>query len=250
MGDFSVQVINRTGYLTASLVDFTTVGDSTWPPFLQSIYFQQLTPDMKKTMGSTSHVVSAASDLVDFEAESPDLFQRGDFTYITASNTCGFCTETTLVVYRSLAPLTGSWQRQIISGDTCGGQSTGVLTLSDPNGGATSYLHVANLFGTAPETGTRTAAHGHALQKLTFNTDGTIQELDYTPTNPVAITFTPRSTNNTIGLAVSATDGSGENQIYIPSCNLPTNFLYQTWVSSKSGSLTEVGFNLAGQMEM
>jgi hypothetical protein len=91
-GDFSVQKINGTGYIAYSLIDFSTVGASIWPPFLQSIYVQQLTPDMRNTSGAATHVISAAGDLVDFEAESPDIFQRGDYYYITASNTCGFCT--------------------------------------------------------------------------------------------------------------------------------------------------------------
>jgi hypothetical protein len=91
-GDFSVQTINGTGYIAYSLIDFSTVGASIWPPFLQSIYVQQLTPDMRNTTGEATHVISAAGDLVDFEAESPDIFQRGDYYYITASNTCGFCT--------------------------------------------------------------------------------------------------------------------------------------------------------------
>jgi hypothetical protein len=86
-GDFSVQSINGTGYIAYSLIDFTTVGASIWPPFNQSIYLQELTPSMLNTTGSVSHVISAAGDLVDFEAESPDIFKRDDHFYITASNT-------------------------------------------------------------------------------------------------------------------------------------------------------------------
>jgi hypothetical protein len=54
-GDFSVAVINGAGYLAYSLIDFTTVGASIWPPFLQSIYLQPLTPDLTNTTGTTSH---------------------------------------------------------------------------------------------------------------------------------------------------------------------------------------------------
>jgi hypothetical protein len=244
-GDFSVHVINGTGYLAYSLIDFSTAGASIWPPFLQSIYVQKLTSDMRNTTGEAYHVVSAAKDLVDFEAESPDIFQRGDYFYITASNTCGFCTGTVLIVYRSKS-LAGPWLRQIISADTCGGQTTGVLTLPSPLGGPTSYLHVADLFRTAPITGTRTAAHGHQIQKLVFNSDGTVRDIDCSLSKSVAVSFIPGTNVSSTGLAVSATDGSGETPSYSVSCNLPQYQLYQTFASSKSGNLSEIGVNLAG----
>lgn len=85
-GDFSVQVIDNQGYLVHSLLDFTTTGASIWPPFNQSLYVQKLTPDMRNTTGPAFHVLSN-NDLVDFEAESPDIFKRGEYFCITASNT-------------------------------------------------------------------------------------------------------------------------------------------------------------------
>ena len=191
-------------------------------------------------------VISAAADLVDYEAESPDIFKRGDFYYITASNTCGFCTGTLLVVYRSKS-ISGPWTRQIISADTCGGQSTGVLTLQSSNGAATNYLHQADLVRTAPLTGTRMAAHGHQFQVLNFNPDGSIQNLDCSDQKAVTVQITAGATSNSTGLAVTATDGSGQPNVgYGGECLLPTYQIYQTFVSSKSGSLTEVGVNVAG----
>ena len=247
-GDFSVAVINGVGYLAYSLIDFTTVGASIWPPFLQSIYLQPLTLSLTNTTGTPSHVVSPAGDLVDFEAESPDIFKRGNYYYITASNTCGFCTGTILVVYRSTSPA-GPWTRQIISADTCGGQSTGVLTLPSPNSPSTqsNYLHQADLFRTAPLTGTRTAAHGHQFQVLNFNPDGSIQELDCSTWKSVTLPIAEGNVVNDTGLAVTASDGSGQpNVAYTPECLLPRYQLYQTWTSSKTGNLVEVGFNIAG----
>ncbi|KAI6709233.1 hypothetical protein JHW43_008221 [Diplocarpon mali] len=247
-GDFSVHVISGTGYIAYSLIDLTTIGASIWPPFNQSIYIQRLTPDMRNTTGPAYHVISN-SDLIDYEAESPDIFKRGDYFYITASNTCGFCTGTSLVVYRS-KKISGPWERQIISADTCGGQTTGVLTLPSPNGGATSYLHVADLFRTAPLLGTRTAAHGHQFQLLQFNPDGSLKDLDCTLSRSVTVSLIPGSgvPRAATGRAVSATDGSGESGSYSVSCNLPYYQLYQTWTSSKSGNLTEVGVNIAGDL--
>lgn len=243
-GDFTVQVMNGTGYLVYSLIDFNTLGASIWPPFLQSMYAQQLSPDMRNTTGSAYHVVSAAGDLVDYEAESPDIFQRGDYFYITASNTCGYCDGTLLILYRSKS-LAGPWVRQIISADTCGGQSNGVLTLPSPLG-PTSYLHVADIIRTAPLAGTRTASHGHQVQKLEFNNDGTLQDLDCSPSKSFTVAFTPGTNVSSTGQAVSATDGSGESGIYSATCNLPSYQLYQTWASSKTGKLSEVSVNIAG----
>ncbi|CZR54322.1 uncharacterized protein PAC_04206 [Phialocephala subalpina] len=244
-GDFSVHVTNGTGYLAYSLIDFTTAGASIWPPFNQSIYVQQLTPDMRNTTGLAYHVVSSSNDLIDFEAESPDIFKRNGYFYISASNTCGFCTGTVLIFYRSKT-LAGPWTRQIISSDTCGGQTTGVLTLPSPTGGMTSYLHVADLFATARLTGTRTAAHGHQIQLLSFNDDNSIRNLDCSLQKSVSVTFTPGTNVSATGIATTATDSSGKTEIYTPQCNLPQYQLYQTWASSKTGTLKEVGVNLAG----
>lgn len=244
-GDFSVQTINGTGYIAYSLIDFTTTGASIWPPFNQSIYFQELTPSMLSTTGGVSHVVSAAVDLVDFEAESPDIFKRGDYFYISASNTCGFCTGTLLIIYCSKS-IAGPWKRQIISDDTCGGQSTGVLSLPYPSGGLPSYLHIADLVNSAPLSGTRSAAHGHQFQLLSFNADGTINDLNCSPTQTFTVTLAPGSAIPSTGLATTATDSSGEVAAWTPTCNLPTYQLYQTWASSKTGTLSEVGVNVAG----
>jgi hypothetical protein len=243
-GDLTVQTISETGYIVYSPIDFTTTGASIWPPFNQSLYVQQLTPDMKNTTGSAYHVVTPALDYVDYEAESPDIFKRGDYFYITASNTCGWCTGTLLTVYRSKA-LAGPWTRQIISADTCGGQTEGVISLPSPSGGATSYLQVADLFRTAPITGTRTASHGHQFQLLQFNPDGSVKDLDCTLSKTASVTIKKGNAPST-GLAISATDGSGESTSipYSVSCNLPQYQLYQTWASSKAGNLAEVGINI------
>lgn len=205
---------------------------------------------MKNTTWSVGHVISAASDLVDMEAESPDIFKRGDYFYVTASNTCGFCPGTLLILYRSKS-IAGPWQRQIISGDTCGGQSTGVLTLPDPKGGHTSYLHVSDLFSTAPQLGARTAQHGHALQQLTFEADGSVQDLNCSAQHTATLSFAQSNASiSKIGVATTASDSSDSNNtstpnIYTPHCNLPREALYQTWTSSASGILKSVNFNIA-----
>ncbi|CZS90148.1 uncharacterized protein RAG0_01306 [Rhynchosporium agropyri] len=129
---------------------------SVHPPFLQSIYVQKLTSDMRNTTGTTYQVITNG-DLVDMEAEYPEIWKRGDYFYTTASNTCGFC------------------------------QTTGVLTLPAPNGGSPSYIHMADLFRTAPISGTRTAAHGHQYQKLDFKADGSLRDLDCSPSKSVNV---------------------------------------------------------------
>ncbi|RDW89646.1 hypothetical protein BP6252_01678 [Coleophoma cylindrospora] len=245
-GDFSVEVINGTGYLAYSLLDFTKTGASIWPPFLQSIYVQELTADLKNTTGDAFQIMPVG-DLVDNEAESPDIWQRGDYFYVTASNTCGFCTGTILIVYRSTS-IQGPWQRQIISADTCNGQTTAVLTLPSSSGGPTTYLHQADTFGDSPGaiTGIRTGIHGHDFQPLSFNWDGSVQDIDCTVGTQKVISLAPGNSTATEGTVLAATDGSGEtDQAYQVVCDLPQNQLYQTWASSASGSLTSVGFNMA-----
>ena len=90
-GDFTIENINGTGYLVYSSIDFKTVGASIWPPFNQTLFVQELTPDFMTTTGAAYHVLTKG-DYVDYEAESPDLFYRNGYYYITASDTCGFCT--------------------------------------------------------------------------------------------------------------------------------------------------------------
>lgn len=210
------------------------------------MYMQQLTPDFLNTTGPVSHVISSADDYVDNEAESPDLFYRAPYWYVTASNTCGFCTGTLLVVYRSTTPMTGPWTRQVVSGDTCGGQSTGVLTLSTTSG--TTYLHQADYVAIAPLSGTRTAAHGHQFQALDFNSDGSVGPLDCSIHHSDTVSLNLGTGASTTGLAVSSTDNSGPSITtpYLDVCDLPYYQLYQTFPSSKTGSLTEVGINIAG----
>ncbi|XMA08174.1 hypothetical protein WAI453_000965 [Rhynchosporium graminicola] len=140
---------------------------------------------MRNTNGTTYQVITNG-DLVDIEAEYPELWKRGDYLYITASDTCGFCTGTLLVVYRS-RNISGPWKRQIMSADTCGGQTTGVLTLHAPNGGPPSYIHMADLFRTAPISGTRTAAHGHQFEKLDFKAEGSLRDLYCSPSKSVNV---------------------------------------------------------------
>lgn len=248
-GDFSVEIINGTGYLAYSLLDFTTTGASIWPPFLQSIYVQQLTTDLKNTTGE-AYQIMPVGDLVDNEAESPDIWQRGDYFYVTASNTCGFCSGTILIVYRSKS-IQGPWQRQIISPDTCSGQSTGVLVLPSSSGGQTTYLHQADTFSDAPAaiTGIRTGIHGHDFQPLSFNSDGSVQNIDCEAGRQKVVTLAPGNSTATAGRELTATDGSEETTTpYTVVCDLPQYQLYQTWASSKSGSLTEVGVNMAADI--
>lgn len=154
-GDFSVVVINGTGYLAYSLIDFTTLGASIWAPFRQSIYVQQLTNDFMNTTGNVTNVFPVG-DLLDFEAESPDILYRNGYYYISASNTCGFCQGTHLAKYRA-QEITGPWTCQVISGDTCGGQTTAVLTIPSSTGGDNVYIHQADIQASAPLAGPRNA---------------------------------------------------------------------------------------------
>ena len=246
-GDFSVVVVNGIGYLVYSLIDFTTTGASIWPPFNQSLYTQQLTYDFLNTTGEAHHVLYN-SDLVDYEAESPDIFKRGEYFYVTASNTCGFCTGTPLIIFRSKS-VQGPWERQIISGYSCGGQTTGVLSLPSSNttvnGTSTTYLHQSDLFSSAPLTGIRTGAHGHQFQPLRFNPDGSVAELDCSSTAVFPVSFAG-NTAITTSTTACATDSAPSLAPYNQKCGIPAVTLYQTWTSSATGLLRSVAFNLAG----
>ena len=111
---------------------------------------------------------------------------------------------------------------------------------------STSYLHQADLFRSAPITGSRTAAHGHQFQVLQFGVDGRLLDLDCSASKRVTIDIAEgvlqdSTTGNT------STDNSPhpESTPYTPACILPTYQLYQTFAPSKSGSLKSIGVNVA-----
>ncbi|ESZ93297.1 hypothetical protein SBOR_6335 [Sclerotinia borealis F-4128] len=242
-GDFSVAVINGTGYLAYSLIDFKTLGASIWPPFKQSMYIQELTKDFMNTTGNVTNVIPVG-DLVDYQAESPDIFYRNGYYYISSSNTCGFCQGTILIMYRA-KDITGPWIRQIISGDTCGGQTSGVLTIPSSTGEGV-YIHQSDIQASAPLAGSRNAQHGHQFQVLNFNSDGSVQDLDCSASLSTTVTL-PTADRIVDGLATTAALGSGnDHQDYYLNCSIPQYAFYQTFSSSQAGNLTSIGVNLAG----
>lgn len=152
--DFTVEIFGNQGYLVFSALNFRDPrAGSLWPPIFQTLHISPLTPDFvstprlvdspltiqMNTTGVSYNVSSPAFDLIDQEAESPDIFQRNGTYYITASNTCGYCNGSIGLIYRSKT-IQGPWTRQIISGDSCRGQVEGVLPLTDPKTGGVSYV--------------------------------------------------------------------------------------------------------------
>ncbi|MCJ1445496.1 MAG: hypothetical protein MMC23_006001 [Stictis urceolatum] len=110
---------------------------SIFPPIFQTMHISSLTSDFTDTTGTSYSITLGAFDLVDQEAESPDLFIRDGTFYVAASNTSGFCNGTLGLLYRSKS-ISGPWQRQILSGGSCMGQVEGVLILEA--GGITNYV--------------------------------------------------------------------------------------------------------------
>ena len=142
----------------------------------------------------------------------------------THLQTCGFCSGTLLIAYHSKY-MTGPWLRQIISGDTRRGQFTGVLSLPSPSGGATSYLHIADLVCTAPLSRTRTAAHGHRFQVLSSNFNSTVNDLNCSPTQSFTVSHIPGTNVSSSSLATIATDSSGGGRhlhTHLQPSHLPT----------------------------
>jgi hypothetical protein len=93
------------------------------------------------------------------------------------------------------------------------------------SGGPTSFIHISDLFATAPLTGTRTAAHAHQFQALLFNSDGTIQDLDCSLSKTFTISFSPGYENSTAGLATTASASSNQRPpTPYHAISPPTNF--------------------------
>ncbi|KAI9053403.1 hypothetical protein LZ554_002361 [Drepanopeziza brunnea f. sp. 'monogermtubi'] len=261
--DLGLSVFDGKAYLTSTgwnLTALATEGGigSIWPPFINPVLVQELSEDFLQASGPSYPVHQAGTDfpilpnstnLIDGQFQAPDLFRRGDTYYVIGSGTCSFCPGTTTLAYRSSSP-SGPWTRQIVeSGNTCGGQAMGVMTVPAVAPGTQgAFVYHADSFSTAPLGGHITASKGHAFWPLSFASDGSIDPIDCSADKAFTIDAPPATAPFTRngGRALNATDGSGNYGAYYSETGLLTKrFLYQTWTSSRSGMLTEVGVNLA-----
>jgi hypothetical protein len=124
----------------------------------------------------------------------------------------------------------------------------GVMTVPSLSGArSNTYVFHADEFHTAPIGQHFTASKGHSFWPLSFNADGTIQKIDCSPGTSLTFHAPPGTVAiPTIGRATNATDGSGNyGDCRSETGLLDQRYLYQTWTSSKSGTLTEISVNLA-----
>ncbi|POS79447.1 glycosyl hydrolase family 43 protein [Diaporthe helianthi] len=240
--DLSVTSFGDQAYLIWSALNFRDPrAGSLWPPLFQTLHVSPLTADFFNTTQTSTNVTSAGFDLIDQQAETPDLFVRNGIYYIVASNTCGFCAGSIGLVYRS-ASLDGPWERDIISAYTCGSQIEGVLSLTDPLTNETTFV----LHATSVPGGPRISFSGHFFQPLRFNDDGSVQDLDCTPGAQFTVPLALGAGEPDSGALTSATDMSPRFADYSPVCDTDTfQSVYQTWISSKAGTLNSVSVNLA-----
>lgn len=209
-----------------------------WPPFLQTVLIQQLTNDFLNGTGDAFPVIQDGGsfpvmpnspNLIDGQVESPYLIKRGDTFYMIGSSTCAFCIgvsrpqqhckrsrplrmrQILTLAYRSDS-IQGPWVLQIVeSGDTCGGQAMGVMTIPPPPGSNDSaYIYQADAFSSAPPGSSFVSGAGRSMWSLGFESDGSIRPIDCA--EGAKFTFkaarSPRNVSTT-GLATNATDGSG-----------------------------------------
>lgn len=236
-GDFTVRNVSGGGWISYSSFDFSAAG-TIWPPFNQAQVLQELTYDFTNiSYAERYNITSAANDEVDNSTEAPDLFEKDGWVYWTGSATCGNCNDGILIVYRTKNIRSNIWTRQIISGNTCAGQTSGVLVASNDEG-AKTYVHSADLWRGDGSI----ILHGKNVQPLQFNSDGSLKNYDCNVDSEFYFSISkgkgPQSTGKTF------TDRSDPNQLYTYTCDLYENSYYQTWQSSKGGMLKEVGVNL------
>lgn len=241
--DFAVEVLGDSAYLVFSALNFRYPdAGSIWPPIQQTMHISQLTSDYKNVSTTSYPVTSNLTDLIDQEAESPDIFMRNGVYYVVASNTCGYCNGSIALVYRS-TNWQGPWTRQIIAGDGCQSQVEGVLPLTVNN--QTTYVW----HGTSVPGGPRTGFGGHIFQPLVFNADGSVQDLNCAANAAFPVTFAPGTAAAVKGNATSATDKSPANATYTTVCDSDQWSLYQMWTASKSGTLKSVSVNIAASVQ-
>lgn len=200
--DFAVESFGDKAHLVFSALNFRDPrAGSIWPPIFQTLHISELSTDFTNTTLTSYPVTSAENDLFDQETESPDLFMRNGVYYVAASNTCAYCNSSPGLMYRSTS-IRGPWTRQIISGDSCGGQVEGVLPLSQPTGNGTSYIwHSTSVPG-----GPRIGFGGHIFQPLQFSADGSVGDLNCSPSAEFPVAFAPATKTVASGAATSAVD--------------------------------------------
>lgn len=87
--DHSLAILDGKGYLihgSWSLATTMRSPTSIWPPFLQTVFIEPLTPDYLNGTGSfwpvtlpgAFPVTQNSSSIIDGSIEAPDLFKRGD----------------------------------------------------------------------------------------------------------------------------------------------------------------------------
>lgn len=241
--DFTVETLeDKKGYIVFSALNFRDPrAGSIWPPIFQTLHISELTSDLANTTRVSYPVRSAANDLIDQEAESPDLFTRNGWYYVAASNTCGYCNGSIGLLYRSRS-IKGPWTRQILAGYSCNGQVEGVLPLTDPRTKQTTYVwHSTSVPG-----GPRTGFGGHIFQPLRFRPDGSVEDLDCSDNAQFQVGFTRGSGAVASGAATTAGDGSPADAAYAPICDSDQFDLFQTFRASHSGTLKSISVNIAG----
>lgn len=198
--------------------------------------------------GNTFPVLQNTTQIIDGQVESPDLIKRGEFFYMIGSSTCAFCNGTLTLAYRSTS-VQGPWTLQVVdSGDTCGGQAMGVMTLPPPPGETfPTIVYSADAFSTSPPGADFVSGAGHSIWSLNFAADGSILPIDCSPdaTFTIQAPMGDPAVTPIDGLATLATDGSGNFANYRSESGWPAASFFQTWTSSKTGTLTELGINLA-----
>lgn len=240
-GDFTVRNVSGSAYIAYSAFNFSAAG-TIWPPFEQSMVLQELTSDYTNITGPMWTITSADNDFVDRTTEAADLWERDGMVYWTGSLSCGNCNDGLMVAYRTNDIRSNVWTRQIISGDTCGGQTAGVLVTNN-SAGEKNYVAAADLWN---GDGTL-KLHGKNLQPLYFNDDGSLKDLNCDPSAVFNFSIQQGTGVENSGKSAAFTDRSDPDQNYTFNCDLSRNAFYQTWQNSKTGLLKEVGVNLGAQ---
>ncbi|KAK5135352.1 hypothetical protein LTR08_005294 [Meristemomyces frigidus] len=244
--DFTVETFGSKGYIVFSALNFMdSRAGSIWPPIFQTLHVSELTDDFTNTTLVSYPVISNETDLIDQEAESPDIFMRHGKYYISASNTCGYCNGSIGLLYRSDS-FQGPWIRQIIAGYSCEGQVEGVLPLHDPTTGkVTNVWHSTSVPG-----GPRVGFGGHIFQPLEFRADGSVEDLDCSPEASFTVQFKSGKGAVASGAATTAGFATPALAVYTPVCDSDLFDLFQTWQApTHNGTLTSVSINVAASVQ-
>ncbi|ETW76575.1 hypothetical protein HETIRDRAFT_328861, partial [Heterobasidion irregulare TC 32-1] len=233
-----VEYRNAYGHTLGSVGDFAVQQDensTVWIAYSSNFFgnatLEKMTDDWLNGSG-----IASAIPVTFVEAHGMTVVDNE--WYWTFGSLCGYCNSTDTSFVTASSPF-GPWsERQYISEDSCGGQSSFLTQVPNPSGGY-QVIYGSDLWLDGSTNQARAALH---LEPVSVG-NGTIGNL----TCPDSFDLDIVVGNETSSSSIDATSGMTGFDYACdlpPSYNLQSGARIQAWTVGRSGNLSEVGFSI------